>query len=247
MSSREEELKKQRSGHRERVRRRFLDEGLDGFKDYEALEMLLFYAIPRQDTKVIAKRLIDQFGSLQAVFHTPPDRLMQEAGLTEATAALIAMLPQLARKIEEQQAQENARIRSTLDAGRDVIAMFRSRQDESVRILCLNASGKVVRRARIAEGDVNAVHFPIRKLVEEALACKAVSVILAHNHPGGTMAPSQEDLDATKAAKAALETVGIRLPVGSLFPLAMGVIPALEAGYHHDRCLALGRITCPCL
>jgi DNA repair protein RadC len=211
VSSREEELKKQRSGHRERVRRRFLDEGLDGFKDYEALEMLLFYAIPRQDTKVIAKRLIDQFGSLQAVFHTPPDRLMQEAGLTEATAALIAMLPQLARKIEEQQAQENARIRSTLDAGRDVIAMFRSRQDESVRILCLNASGKVVRRARIAEGDVNAVHFPIRKLVEEALACKAVSVILAHNHPGGTMAPSQEDLDATKAAKAALETVGIRL------------------------------------
>ena len=211
MSSREEELKKQRSGHRERVRRRFLDEGLDGFQDYEALEMLLFYAIPRQDTKVIAKRLIDQFGSLQAVFHTPPDRLMREAGLTEATAALIAMLPQLARKIEEQQAQENARIRSTLDAGRDVIAMFRSRQDESVRILCLNASGKVVRRARIAEGDVNAVHFPIRKLVEEALACKAVSVILAHNHPGGTMAPSQEDLDATKAAKAALETVGIRL------------------------------------
>lgn len=204
-------MKKQRSGHRERVRRRFLDEGLDGFKDYEALEMLLFYAIPRQDTKVIAKRLIDQFGSLQAVFHTPPERLMQEAGLTEATAALIAMLPQLARKIEEQQAQENARIRSTLDAGRDVIAMFRSRQDESVRILCLNASGKVVRRARIAEGDVNAVHFPIRKLVEEALACKAVSVILAHNHPGGTMAPSQEDLDATKAAKAALETVGIRL------------------------------------
>jgi DNA repair protein RadC len=211
VSSREEELKKQRSGHRERVRRRFLDEGLDGFKDYEALEMLLFYAIPRQDTKVIAKRLIDQFGSLQAVFHTPPDRLMQEAGLTEATAALIAMLPQLARKIEEQQAQENARIRSTLDAGRDVIAMFRGRQDESVRILCLNTSGKVVRRARIAEGDVNAVHFPIRKLVEEALACKAVSVILAHNHPGGTMAPSQEDLDATKAAKAALETVGIRL------------------------------------
>lgn len=204
-------MKKQRSGHRERVRRRFLDEGLDGFKDYEALEMLLFYAVPRQDTKVIAKRLIDQFGSLQAVFHTPPERLMQEAGLTEATAALIAMLPQLARKIEEQQAQENARIRSTLDAGRDVIAMFRSRQDESVRILCLNASGKVVRRARIAEGDVNAVHFPIRKLVEEALACKAVSVILAHNHPGGTMAPSQEDLDATKAAKAALETVGIRL------------------------------------
>lgn len=211
MSSREEELKKQRSGHRERVRRRFLDEGLDGFRDYEALEMLLFYAVPRQDTKGIAKRLIEQFGSLHAVFHAAPEKLMQEGGLTEPGAALIAMLPQLARKIEEEQAQESSHIRSTLDAGRDVIAMFRGRQDESVRILCMNASGKIVKRAKIAEGDVNAVHFPIRKLVEEALACKAVSVILAHNHPGGTMLPSQEDLDATKSAKTALETVGIRL------------------------------------
>jgi DNA repair protein RadC len=211
MSSREEELKKQRSGHRERVRRRFLDEGLDGFRDYEALEMLLFYAVPRQDTKGIAKRLIEQFGSLHAVFHAAPEKLIQEGGLTEAGAALIAMLPQLARKIEEEQAQESSHIRSTLDAGRDVIAMFRGRQDESVRILCMNASGKIVKRAKIAEGDVNAVHFPIRKLVEEALACKAVSVILAHNHPGGTMLPSQEDLDATKSAKTALETVGIRL------------------------------------
>ena len=211
MSSREEELKKQRSGHRERVRRRFLDEGLDGFRDYEALEMLLFYAVPRQDTKGIAKRLIEQFGSLHAVFHAAPEKLIQEGGLTEAGAALIAMLPQLARKIEEEQAQESSHIRSTLDAGRDVIAMFRGRQDESVRILCMNASGKIVKRAKIAEGDVNAVHFPIRKLVEEALACKAVSVILAHNHPGGTMLPSQEDLDATKSAKTALETVGIRV------------------------------------
>ena len=211
MSSREEELKKQRSGHRGRVRERFLNEGLDGFQDYEALEMLLFYAIPRQDTKGIAKELINKFGSLHAVFHAAPEKLMQEGGLTEPAAVLIAMLPQLARKIEMQQAKESTQIRSTLDAGRDAIAMFRGRQDESVRILCMNASGKIVKRAKIAEGDVNAVHFPIRRLVEEALACKAVSVILAHNHPGGTMSPSQEDLDATKSAKTALETVGIRL------------------------------------
>ena len=210
MSSREEELKQQRSGHRDRVRRRFLEEGLDGFQDYEALELLLFYAIPRQDTKLIAKRLIEQFGSLHAVFAATAEQLM-EADLTPNTAVLIAMIPQLTRKMEEVQVRENTRIRSTLDAGREVCAMFRNRQDESVRILCMNASGKVLKRAKIAEGDVNAVHFPIRRLVEEALACKAVSVILTHNHPGGTMSPSQEDLSATEAAKKALETVGIRL------------------------------------
>lgn len=210
MTSREEELKKQRSGHRDRVRERFLAEGLDGFQDYEALEMLLFYAIPRQDTKQIAKRLLEQFKTLPAVFRATPAQL-REAGLTEATAALITMIPQLARKIEEQQAQEAAVIRSTLDAGREVCALFRNRQEESVRMLCLNASGKVLKRVKIAEGDVNAVHFPIRKLVEEALASKAVSVILTHNHPGGTLSPSQEDLAATESAGKALDTVGIRL------------------------------------
>lgn len=210
MSSREDERKKLAAGHRERVRRRFLEEGLDGFQDYETLEMLLFYAIPRQDTKLTAKRLIEHFGSLHAVFAATAEQLM-EAGLTPNTAALITLIPQISRKVEECRAQENIRIRSTLDAGQEVCAMFRNRQEESVRILCLNASGKVLKRARIAEGDVNAVHFPIRRLVEEALACKSVSVILTHNHPGGTLAPSQEDLTATEAAGKALETVGIRL------------------------------------
>ena len=210
MSSREDERKKLAAGHRERVRRRFLEEGLDGFQDYETLEMLLFYAIPRQDTKLTAKRLIEHFGSLHAVFAATAEQLT-EAGLTPNSAALITLIPQISRKVEECRAQENIRIRSTLDAGQEVCAMFRNRQEESVRILCLNASGKVLKRARIAEGDVNAVHFPIRRLVEEALACKSVSVILTHNHPGGTLAPSQEDLTATEAAGKALETVGIRL------------------------------------
>ena len=92
-----------------------------------------------------------------------------------------------------------------------VTHVFRNRPEESVRALCLDAAGKIVREAEIAKGDVNTVHFPIRKIVEAAIGSRAVSVILAHNHPGGTLAPSREDLEATEAAKSALETVGIRL------------------------------------
>ena len=89
--------------------------------------------------------------------------------------------------------------------------MFRHEQTESVRLLCLNAGGKVLKLALLNEGDINAVHFSVRKIVETALSAKAVSVILAHNHPGGTLTPSREDLDATNSAKAALSTVGIQL------------------------------------
>ena len=89
--------------------------------------------------------------------------------------------------------------------------MYRNQPDESVRMLCMDAGGKIVKQAEIARGDVNAVHFPIRKIVETAVICKAVSVILTHNHPGGTLSPSREDLDATESARAALETVGVRL------------------------------------
>ena len=89
--------------------------------------------------------------------------------------------------------------------------MFRNRLEESVWVLCLDAAGKIVKRPEIAKGDVNTVHFPIRKIAEAAIAAKAVSVILSHNHPGGTLSPSREDIEATESAKAALETVGVRL------------------------------------
>ena len=89
--------------------------------------------------------------------------------------------------------------------------LFRNQLEESVRMLCLDARGKVVKWSEVAKGDVNAVHFPVRKIVETAVLSKAVSVILTHNHPGGTLSPSREDLDATEAAKAALGTIGVRL------------------------------------
>ena len=202
--------KEQQKGHRSRVRERYFEAGLDGFQDYEVLEMLLFYAIPRQDTKALAKDLIARFGSLHGVFEASAEEL-QAAGLTPAASALLTMILPLGRRIEMSKEKNRTHIRSTADAGKAICALFRNRPEESVRAVCLDAGGRIVKQAEIAKGDVNTVHFPIRKLVEAAIGCRAVSVILAHNHPGGTIAPSREDLDATAAAKSALEAVGIRL------------------------------------
>ena len=197
-------------GHRNRVRERYLNTGLDTFQDYEALELLLFYAIPRKDTKSTAKNLISRFGSLPAVLDATLEELT-EAGLSPNAAILLKLVPDMNRYYVVKTDGAGQKVHSTSDAGRILCAMFRHEQTESVRLLCLNAGGKVLKLALLNEGDINAVHFSVRKIVETALSAKAVSVILAHNHPGGTLTPSREDLDATNSAKAALSTVGIQL------------------------------------
>ena len=197
-------------GHRNRVRERYLNTGLDTFQDYEALELLLFYAIPRKDTKSTAKNLISRFGSLPAVLDATLEELT-EAGLSPNAAILLKLVPDMNRYYAVKTDGAGQKVHSTSDAGRILCAMFRHEQTESVRLLCLNAGGKVLKLALLNEGDINAVHFSVRKIVETALSAKAVSVILAHNHPGGTLTPSREDLDATNSAKAALSTVGIQL------------------------------------
>ena len=197
-------------GHRNRVRERYLNTGLDTFQDYEALELLLFYAIPRKDTKSTAKNLIARFGSLPAVLDATVEELT-EADLSPNAAILLKLVPDMNRYYAVKTDGAGQKVHSTSDAGRILCAMFRHEQTESVRLLCLNAGGKVLKLALLNEGDINAVHFSVRKIVETALSAKAVSVILAHNHPGGTLTPSREDLDATNSAKAALNTVGIQL------------------------------------
>ena len=200
------------SGHRDRVRERFLNSkaSLDTFQDYEVLELLLFYAIPRKDTKPVAKDLIARFGSLPAVLDASVEELT-DAGLTSNAAVLLKLVPGMNRYCGIRNAGTKEKVRSTADAGRILCARFRNESSESVRLLCLNAGGKVLKLELLNEGDVNSVHFSVRKIVETAISAKAVSVILAHNHPGGTLLPSKEDLDATAAAKAALNTVGIQL------------------------------------
>ena len=197
-------------GHRNRVRERYLNTGLDAFQDYEALELLLFYAIPRKDTKSTAKNLIARFGSLPAVLDATVEELT-EADLSPNAAILLKLVPDMNRYYAVKTDGAGQKVHSTSDAGRILCAMFRHEQTESVRLLCLNAGGKVLKLALLNEGGITAGHFSVRKIVETALSAKAVSVILAHNHPGGTLIPSREDLDATNSAKAALSTVGIQL------------------------------------
>ena len=198
-------------GHRDRLRQSYLEHGLMSMNDINALELLLFYAIPRRDTNEIAHRLLDRFGSLDGVFSAPAEELQEVEGIGENAAALLTLIPEIMKKSRVSKAREIRQIRSSDDAGAYLLPYFLNERDEVIYLLCLDTKRCVICCAEMGRGVVNSVDTGIRRIVEKALKVRACSAILAHNHPDGIALPSREDEVFTRALYNALETVGIRL------------------------------------
>ena len=197
--------------HRKRLKERFLAEGLDHFTDVQALELLLFYAIPQKDTNPLAHALKNHFGSLSRVLEADVEELKKVPGIGDHAATLLALVTQLARYYQVDCAQR-VEVLTTLDAcGAYLVPRFFGRTQETVFLLCLDAKCKVLCCKEIGEGSVNAASISVRKVVETALAAKATTVILAHNHPSGVAVPSMEDIQTTRRVAAALNAVEVHL------------------------------------
>lgn len=202
---------KEHEGRRKRIRSRYLSEGLDGFQDHETLELLLYYAIPMRDTNVLAHRLLQEFGSLANVLDASPHELMNRCQLTEATATLLTLVPPLSRKYAVSRHGTKALLDSSVKAGEFVQNLFIGYSYEVFQIVLLNSKNQVNHACVIHEGTINEAAVYPRLIVETALRHKAVSVIIAHNHPGGSLSPSSADIQVTKRIKTALEAISIRL------------------------------------
>lgn len=198
-------------GHRSRMKRRFLRHGLSSFDDHNILELLLFYAQPRKDTNPIAHRLMETFGSLEAVFEAPPEALMRVEGVGESAAVLIHLVPEAARRYRIAKETPGTILTSSREAGQYLIPRFLNAREESVYLLCLDPKNRVLDCRRLCDGSPTAVLLSVRQIVEAALAQNAASVILAHNHPNGLAIPSQEDIAATRRVRDALELMNITL------------------------------------
>jgi DNA repair protein RadC len=198
-------------GHREKMRQRFLKGGLESFADHEALELLLYYAIPRQDTNPIAHALMERYGSLSAVLKAPVEDLQKVPGIGESAAILLRLVPQLNAKARMSDADQETILNSSERAGKFLLSRFQEERNEVIYQLCLDRKGKLVACKRLGEGNVTNADLDIRKVVENAILTSASAVILAHNHPSGIALPSQDDYVATDRAKAALKTIGVEL------------------------------------
>ena len=198
-------------GHREKKRQRFLKSGLDAFADHEALELLLYYAIPRRDTNPIAHALMERYGSLSAVLAAPVEDLKKVEGVGESAAILLKLAPQLYRKAKMSDAEQETILSSVERVGAYLLERFAGEKNEVVYQLCLDRKGKLLVCKKLGEGGVTSADLDIRRLVENALLTGASAVVLAHNHPSGVALPSRDDYAATDRAKTALAVVGVAL------------------------------------
>ena len=198
-------------GHREKMRKRFCETGLEGFADHEALELLLYYAIPRRDTNELAHRLILRYGSLSALLQAPVEDLQRVEGIGESAAAFLKLVPAFVYKAQRSAAGQDTILNSTEKAGRFLLSCFAGERNEAIYQLCLDRKGKLLACKRLSEGSSTAAELNIRRLVENALLSSASAVILSHNHPSGIALPSREDYATTQWVQEALRTIGVEL------------------------------------
>ena len=198
-------------GHRERLKQRFLEEGLDNFTEIQVLELLLFYAIPRSDTNPLAHALLEHFGCLAQVLEADVEELKKVPGIGDHAATLLALVIDLCRYYQVTCAQQTEILTTLDECGKYLVPRFFGRTRETVFLLCLDAKCKVLCCKEIGEGSVNTAAISVRKVVETALSANATTVILAHNHPSGIAVPSNEDIQTTQRIAAALSAVEIHL------------------------------------
>ena len=198
-------------GHRQRLRDRFLQEGLDGFAPHNVLELLLFYAVPQRDTNELAHRLLARFGSLSGVLDADFDELCQVEGVGANVATLLKLVPGLARRYLDDYDENGVVLATIEEVGTFLRPKFIGRNNEMIFLLCMDSRGGVVYGDFIAEGSINAAPMYTRNILEAAMRSHAVSVILAHNHPRGLALPSNADMLATRAVFDALTAAKIRL------------------------------------
>lgn len=198
------------TGHRQRLRERFRNSGLSAFADHEIIEFLLTFAIPRRDVKNIAKLLLQRFGSIANVLDATPDELDSVDGVGENSIALIKLIRALNDKYMETPLVNNDVLRSHEQLMDFLRLKLGNRRKECFFVLFLDKQRRLLHTVNVP-GTVDRVAVFPNEIAVETLRCHASSVIVAHNHPGGNLMPSEADMKVTQAIQMALSCIGVPL------------------------------------
>lgn len=197
--------------HRQRVKARFLAEGLDSFAPHNIVELLLFYSIPQRDVNELAHTLIKRFGSVAGVLDAPYDQLVRVDGIKENTAAHIKLVQSLIRVYSLEKQREVAILDTQDKIGSFLTSWYIGCGVETVLLICLNNKRSIIDLSVLHEGSVNSAQVSVRKIAEIALSKNASAIVLAHNHPDGMAIPSSEDISSTRYIKNAMDLLEINM------------------------------------
>ena len=196
-------------GHRDRLRKRFREGGGGALPDYELLELILFGAIPRRDTKPLAKALIAKFGSFAEVINAPEERLLEVEGVRDRIVTELKLVRAAALRMMQGEVMD----RPVFDSWAGVVSYCRAAMafevKEQFRILFLDKSNRIIADEVQQEGTVDHTPVYVREIAKRALELSATALILVHNHPSGDPAPSRADIDMTKQIVETAKGLGI--------------------------------------
>jgi len=199
------------AGHRERLVKRYEKSGLSGLHDYEIVELILTFVIPRRDTKPVAKELIKQYKSVNAIFNASPEELEKVPGLGRKSARLLSLFREVTAYCLCEKYEKQSAISRRKDVEEYLRFHFGMRKDEFVAVLFLDNSNRVIATEEIVAGTVNQCVVYPRVIIEKALKHGASSLIMAHNHPGGSTYASESDWQITERLHAAGKVIDISL------------------------------------
>ena len=200
-------------GHRNRVKKRFVESGLDNFFDHQVLELMLFYGIPRKDTNIIAHKLLDSFGSFSAVLDAPLDSL-QECGLSYNCAVMLKLIPSVCSRYYGDKYKKNSGNQDFASENEilgQILPSFIENKDEQLFAVFNDARGKMLFKGTVSTGIAFSSDVSVKKLMRLCVQHKAKGVILAHNHMNGVAQPSQKEIDLISTVKVSLRSIGIIL------------------------------------
>lgn len=196
------------SGHRARLRRRLVEGGPEALLDHELVEYLLALAIPRRDTKPLARKLLAEFGGLGPLLSADPESLAR-AELTEGVIAALKIAEASALRLLRSRASERPILTNWQALADYLHADMAHRLIERVRVLHLNTKNALIRDELVSEGSIDQAAVHVREIVRRALELGSAALILVHNHPSGDPEPSRQDITLTRELMAALKPLGI--------------------------------------
>ena len=214
----EEKTKNNAKGHRERVRKKFLENGFNGLEDYEVLELLLFYVIPRKDTKAIAKELIKKFKTLANVLKADTLELKTINGLGDVAITFLKMIGALPARIYKDELKNQKLIKDDKNKITDkevLLSFLRNKigykDVEKFYVIYLSSSNEVIAFEESSSGTLDRSSIYPREIYKRVIMENAKSIIIAHNHPSGNTCPSKCDIDITNEITKGLKNFGALL------------------------------------
>ena len=199
-----------KAGHRKRVKEKYSEKGEGAFYDYQLLEMLLFYSIPRRDTKEIAKRLLDKFGSMDNLLNADIKQIITVKDVGEETAILIKLVADISKRALDGREKQVA-VKSVKQAGEYFQRLLENEPKEKFAVLLFDNGNRVQFGGIIDGGTVGAMDMSMNNLAQLILVHQATGLIIAHNHPKGIAKASGADVSATLTIRDFVRRLGVKL------------------------------------